>query len=138
MLSYAATACILCIALFNSSTRPSSRPALSLLSLQAEVERHKQQQRQAALQRAGQHSSRPLAALHKLWLRGTSTATDHLRNLIILAVFGFKVLEWWYTSAEDRLASGSALPPPPAPPAPTPHPNGVKLAADVKICPLCR
>lgn len=55
------------------------------------MERHKQQQRQQQLARAQQHASRPAALLHKLWLRGSNTATDHLRSVLILSVFGFKV-----------------------------------------------
>jgi hypothetical protein len=55
------------------------------------MERHKQQQRQQQLARAQQHASRPAALLHKLWARGTNMATDHLRSVLILAVFGFKV-----------------------------------------------
>lgn len=55
------------------------------------MERHKQQQRQQQLARAQQHASRPAALLHKLWLRGSNIATDHLRSVLILSVFGFKV-----------------------------------------------
>lgn len=55
------------------------------------MERHKQQRRQWQLTQAQQHSSRPAALLHKLWVRGSNMATDHLRNVLILSVFGFKV-----------------------------------------------
>lgn len=61
------------------------------VAAQAQMERHKQQQRQQQLARAQQHASRPAALLHKLWLRGSNTATDHLRSVLILSVFGFKV-----------------------------------------------
>jgi peroxin-12 len=47
-------------------------------------------------------------------------------------------LEWWYTSAEDRLAASKSVPPPPAPPPPAPHPGGVPLPADLSHCPLCQ
>jgi hypothetical protein len=63
----------------------------SLHSLQAQMEREKQQQRQQQLARAAQHSSRLSAAAHKWWLLGSSAATDHLRSVLILSVFGFKV-----------------------------------------------
>ncbi|KAG2438548.1 hypothetical protein HXX76_005099 [Chlamydomonas incerta] len=65
---------------------------------------------------------------------------DHTRSALILAVFGFKALEWWYTAAEDTLAKGKALPlpPPPPPPRPLPPPLGVGLPADPSDCPLCR
>ena len=55
------------------------------------MERHKQQQRQQQLARVQQHRSKPVSALHRAWLRGSSLATDHLRNVLILSVFGFKV-----------------------------------------------
>lgn len=55
------------------------------------MERQKQQQRSAQLQRAAQHASAPLARLHTWWLRGSSLMTDHLRTVLILSVFGFKV-----------------------------------------------
>jgi hypothetical protein len=62
-----------------------------LHSPQAQMEREKQQQRQQQLARAAQHSSRLSAAAHKWWLLGSSAATDHLRSVLILSVFGFKV-----------------------------------------------
>ncbi len=49
-----------------------------------------------------------------------------------------QLLEWWYTSAEQRLGGSKALPPPPPPPAPLPAPGGVPLPADITRCPLCR
>lgn len=48
-----------------------------------------------------------------------------------------QLLEWWYTSAEQRLGGSKALPPPPPPPAPRPAPDGVPLPSDVALCPLC-
>ncbi|KAG2500216.1 hypothetical protein HYH03_001794 [Edaphochlamys debaryana] len=65
---------------------------------------------------------------------------DHARSALILAVFGFKALEWWYTTAEASLARGKALPvpPPPPPPRPAPPPLGVGLPADPSDCPVCR
>lgn len=55
------------------------------------MERHKQQQRQQQLVRAQQHSSDVVSVLQRAWLRGGSLVTDHLRNALILSVFGFKV-----------------------------------------------
>ena len=49
-----------------------------------------------------------------------------------------QILEWWYTSGEEKLASQKALPPPPPPPAPRPAPDGVPLPEDPATCPLCR
>ena len=49
-----------------------------------------------------------------------------------------QILEWWYTSGEEKLASQKALPPPPPPPPPRPAPDGVRLPEDASVCPLCR
>eukprot|EP00775_Hariotina_reticulata_P011413 gene11413-11560_t len=76
--------------------------------------------------------------LRRWWLAGSSLATDHLRTVIILSVFGFKILEWWYTSGEDQLSSGAAVPHPPPPAAPQPDPKGVGLPDDIRLCPLCK
>jgi hypothetical protein len=59
--------------------------------MQAQMERQKQQQRQQQLARAAQHPSRVSASIYKWWLLGSSAATDHLRTVLILSVFGFKV-----------------------------------------------
>lgn len=48
-----------------------------------------------------------------------------------------QVLEWWYTSAEEKLTPNVTLPIPPAPPVVPPHPKGVRLPPDVHLCPLC-
>lgn len=82
-------------------------------------------------------------AAGRLWLlRRLLTARwaveDNTRGALILAVFGFKALEWWYTTAEDQVARGKALPPPPPPPPPRPSPRGVGLPADPSDCPVCR
>lgn len=62
-----------------------------LLCLQAQMEREKQQQRQQQLARAAQQPSRVAAAARKWWLLGSAAAADHLRTVLILSVFGFKV-----------------------------------------------
>ena len=48
-----------------------------------------------------------------------------------------QLLEWWYSSAEQRLGDQKALPPPPPPPALPPAAGGLELPADVSLCPLC-
>ena len=78
-----------------------------------------------------------VAALKTSW-----AVSDHSRSALILAVFGFKLLEWWYLSGEHRLGGGDrkALPPPPPPPAPLPAgaaAGGVPLPRDRALCPLC-
>ncbi|EFN57496.1 hypothetical protein CHLNCDRAFT_48657 [Chlorella variabilis] len=78
--------------------------------------------------------------LRQGWARAGHLAADHTRSTLILAVFAFKLLEWWYTSAEQRLGDPKALPPPPPPPA-LPAvgvaAGGVALPDDVALCPLC-
>lgn len=49
-----------------------------------------------------------------------------------------QLLEWWYTSAEDKLATEKKLAPPPPPPPLMPAPDGVPLPSDPSLCPLCR
>ena len=69
--------------------------------------------------------------------RAAWAASDHGRSALILAVFGFKALEWWYTTGETALGGRKPLPPPPPPPAPPPARGGVPLPADPSLCPLC-
>ena len=40
----------------------------------------------------------------------------------MLCVVGFKLVEWWYGSAEEKVAGSLALPVPPPPPVPPPRP----------------
>jgi hypothetical protein len=84
------------------------------------------------------------AAARARLLRAGHLASDNARSGLILALFGFKALEWWFSSAEARLAATRALPPPPAPKPPPPHPRGCGLPASADgagaapPCPLCR
>ncbi len=66
-------------------------------------------------------------------------AADHVRGALILAVFGYKLLEWWYASAEAKLGGGRALPAPPPPPALAPHPAGARApgGGGSAACALC-
>ncbi len=95
-----------------------------------------QRQQHLAAARAGRIA--PVAFLHHAWLKAAYLLSDHSRSALILALFGFKVVEWWYTSAEERLAAGQALAPPPPPKAPLPDPAGCGLPEDLASCPLCR
>eukprot|EP00890_Picochlorum_soloecismus_P003021 jgi/Picsp_1/371/NSC_00369-R1_protein len=63
--------------------------------------------------------------------------SDHTRTALILAVFGFKALEWWYTTAEEALGSNASLPVPPPPPAYSTLHGEYKLPKDTAVCPLC-
>ena len=48
-----------------------------------------------------------------------------------------QVLEWWYTSGEERLAAQKVLPVPAPPPPLLPHPDGIPLPRNVTTCPIC-
>ncbi|KAL0056265.1 hypothetical protein WJX82_009363 [Trebouxia sp. C0006] len=103
-----------------------------------EVQRQKQQRRQQQLQSAQRSSSVIWRLISQGWLKSTYAFADHTRNALILSVFAFKLLEWWYTSAEEKLGAQQALPPPPPPPPPKPSPDGLKLPEDATTCPICR
>jgi len=127
---------------------PAHRPVLHVLGMKlARVSAHdlmrqdraKQAARAAALQATyapGRHAA--FGAVQRGALRGLALVSDHSRSALILGVFGFKALEWWFTSAEGRLAAGKAVPPPPPPPPIPPARGGTGLPADPCACPLCR
>jgi peroxin-12 len=71
-------------------------------------------------------------------LRTKNFVMDYAQSALIAAVIGFKLTEWWYGAAEERVVGASALPVPPPPPRPPPHPNGIAVPADSSLCPLCR
>ncbi|KAI8113315.1 hypothetical protein M9435_003319 [Picochlorum sp. BPE23] len=66
--------------------------------------------------------------------------SDHTTTALILAVFGFKVLEWWYTTAEEQAqgASLSSLPVPVPPPAIPPIGGMYALPKDCSLCAICQ
>eukprot|EP00798_Chlamydomonas_sp_ICE-L_P022822 gene22822-29993_t len=103
-------------------------------------ERMHQEQKKNAIRRQRfesiQSGSPAVQRLYKLLLGGYHFVADHSRNSLMLAVFGFKALEWWYTSAEERLAMSKALPPPPPPPVLQPSPSGLALPSDPALCPF--
>lgn len=63
---------------------------------------------------------------------------DYAQSALIAAVIGFKLTEWWYGAAEERVVGAATLPVPPPPPRPPPHPEGIALPDDTGLCPLCR
>ena len=63
---------------------------------------------------------------------------DYAQSALIAAVIGFKLTEWWYGAAEERVVGAATLPVPPPPPRPPPHPEGIALPDDTSLCPLCR
>ena len=90
--------------------------------------------RQAALATA---RSRRLGTLRVLLLQSCFGVVDAARPSLVAAVLGFKVLEWWFGTAEAALAPSKRLPvPPPPPPLPL-TPGGLPMPADVRVCPIC-
>lgn len=68
----------------------------------------------------GDPAQGPAAALRRVLLRATFLTSDWARSGVALAVFGFKLLEWWYTTGEEQLPHRKTPvpPPPPGPPPP--------------------
>ncbi|KAF9898655.1 ubiquitin-protein ligase peroxin 12 [Lobosporangium transversale] len=67
-----------------------------------------------------------------------SGSLDFLKVLLPMSIFFFKFLEWWYQSDYYRKASAagdSAEVPPPD--RIKPHPDGIPLPREPKICPIC-
>ncbi|KAF3544020.1 hypothetical protein DY000_02003591 [Brassica cretica] len=62
---------------------------------------------------------------------------DYAQTGLIAAVFIFKMMEWWYQSAEERLTAPTVYPPPPPPPAPKVAKEGIPLPPDSSLCALC-
>lgn len=103
----------------------------------AQAERQRAQERQQALEHVASRGGLLRRLVQQAWLRGSYLLTDHTRNALILSVFAFKALEWWYTSAEGKLAGQAVLPPPPPPPPPPGHPQGLPLPEDPADCAIC-
>ncbi|KAJ9523204.1 hypothetical protein QJQ45_023990, partial [Haematococcus lacustris] len=130
------------------SACPAHRPVLHALGLQlarvsasdmSSMEQRKQAARKATL--AATHrpgSPAAIGIVQRGALRAAYGVSDHYRNALIMAVFGFKALEWWFTSAEERLAAGKSLAPPSPPPPQQPSLRGVGLPLDPATCPVCR
>jgi len=79
--------------------------------------------------------------LQRAYLACRYFLSDHATSFVIIFVFGFKIVEWWYTSAEETLLRASqgrsAVPPPP--PGMAPSKGGMcTLPKDRRVCPLCR
>ncbi|XP_010549665.1 PREDICTED: peroxisome biogenesis protein 12 [Tarenaya hassleriana] len=79
------------------------------------------------------------------WLRSVQGALlscsyavlDYAQTGLIAAVFIFKMMEWWFQSAEERLSAPTVYPPPPPPPPPKVAKEGIPLPPDRAACPLC-
>ena len=70
-------------------------------------------------------------------LRASHLTADYAQGGLALAAVAFKLAEWWYGAAEERLGRGGTLPVPPPPPKLRPHPDGVGVPAVMGACPLC-
>ena len=79
----------------------------------------------------------PLRLLRGLALRGAWTVVDAARPALLASLLGFKLLEWWFGTAEQALAQPLRLPVPPPPPPLAVAPGGVSLPKDKRLCPLC-
>ncbi|GBG91099.1 hypothetical protein CBR_g51833 [Chara braunii] len=88
-------------------------------------------------------SNLSLAAIRKMISRLILATLDYAQTGLIGAVFAFKVLEWWYRTAEQNMAVPKVFPPPPPPPPPRKFAGGqeeaesVGLPEDRQLCPLC-
>lgn len=72
-------------------------------------------------------------------LRLQNFVTDYAQGGLMAAVVGFKLMEWWYGTAEEKVFRGSnLLPVPDPPPVPKAHPDGVKVAKETGQCPICK
>lgn len=107
----------------------------------ASAEAVQKRRRNAAVQRA---AGRAGGAARAATVRTAHAVSDSARVLLVGAVLGYKVLEWWYNSAEEKLNAGKTIAPPPPPPALPPAKvadGGVGLPKDVKKarthCPIC-
>ena len=63
--------------------------------LQAQMGREAAERRQKQLAAAGARRSAAASLLQRAWLRVRHAVSDHSRSALILALFGFKLLEWW-------------------------------------------
>ena len=91
--------------------------------------------RAEAVARARARPSLAARALGPPLLGARHFAADYAQGGLMLCVVGFKLVEWWYGSAEEKVAGSLALPVPPPPPVPPPHADGAAPAEGA--CPLC-
>lgn len=110
----------------------------------ARILQEKTRHRQATLDALSRYNSQgwiaTLAAyLRRKYLQTRFFVNDHATSALVLLVFGFKVVEWWYTSAEERMqGSMGPFPVPPPPPAVPPRGGMYSLPKNDSICAICR
>eukprot|EP00892_Ulva_mutabilis_P001024 jgi/Ulvmu1/10922/UM007_0101.1 len=78
----------------------------------------------------------PAALAAAALLRGIHAVGNNAKTSLLATLILFKVLEWWFTAGEERVAEARRAVPPP-PPAYPPHAAGVPLIADASVCPVC-
>ena len=62
---------------------------------------------------------------------------DSIKYMLLMSVFGFRFMDWWYTSDNNAVARPK-MAVVPAPTAASPrHPEGVLLPQDRSLCGLC-
>ncbi|MCO5576733.1 hypothetical protein L7F22_030550 [Adiantum nelumboides] len=76
-------------------------------------------------------------AFQRAALKTIYNALDFAQTVLIASVFLFKMMEWWYQSAEERVSAPTIYPAPPPPPAPKVAEKGIPLPKDKRVCPLC-
>lgn len=103
-----------------------------------ENERKLRARREREIQSASRHRYLLLRKLHEWPLKLSHAMADNLQYTLVASVFGFKLLEWWFTTAEEKLKAQQTLPVPPPPPVVEPSPAGVGLPEDASLCPVCR
>ena len=99
-----------------------------------ELDAHRQ--RQLAVARASKSAS--ARALGVGALKTKNFIMDYAQSALIAAVIGFKLTEWWYGAAEERVVGAATLPVPPPPRARRLTPRASRLPDDTGLCPLCR
>lgn len=78
-----------------------------------------------------------MQAFQRVILRSIYNTLDYAQTGLIASVFLFKMMEWWYQSAEERMTAPTVYPAPPPPPPPKVAEKGIPLPKDRRICPLC-
>lgn len=76
-------------------------------------------------------------AFQRAALKTIYNTLDFAQTGLIASVFLFKMVEWWYQSAEERVTAPTVYPAPPPPPAPKAAEKGIPLPKDKRVCPLC-
>lgn len=76
-------------------------------------------------------------AFQRAALKTIYNTLDFAQTGLIASVFLFKMMEWWYQSAEERVTAPTVYPAPPPPPAPKAAEKGIPLPKDKRVCPLC-